>query len=190
MIEKTPPPSLTALTTLTVRVYVSTRPPSEESPMIAGPNPALDRWQALADEVRLGDAVVRYVHEFDWVSFLEASRKFLAPLESDERAQLEANIAADGCRDPLVLWKDGERHVLIDGHNRYEICAALGVKFQTKTLALADRKAVHDWMINCQLGRRNITAERMSYLRGTRYNNEKNDNPGRPSKELAKGLRL
>lgn len=45
-------------------------------------------------------------------------KALIPPLDADERAQLEANIVADGCRDPLVLWCD----VLLDGHNRHEIC--------------------------------------------------------------------
>jgi len=31
---------------------------------------------------------------------------------------LAKNIIEDGCRDPLVTWNG----MLLDGHNRYEIC--------------------------------------------------------------------
>lgn len=36
----------------------------------------------------------------------------IPPLQAEELAQLEANILADGCRDPLVAWGN----VLVDGH--------------------------------------------------------------------------
>ena len=29
----------------------------------------------------------------------------IPPLQAEERKQLEANIIADGCRDPLVVWR-------------------------------------------------------------------------------------
>jgi hypothetical protein len=45
-------------------------------------------------------------------------RAFVDPLTEIERAALERSLLAEGCRDALVLWRD----VLIDGHNRYEIC--------------------------------------------------------------------
>ena len=44
-------------------------------------------------------------------------KALIPPLSADESAQLEANLVADGCRDPLVVWGD----TLIDGHNRKAI---------------------------------------------------------------------
>src|SRR5436190_23682939 len=32
-------------------------------------------------------------------------RSLIPPLTSDERTQLEDNIFAEGCRDPLVVWQ-------------------------------------------------------------------------------------
>ena len=54
-------------------------------------------------------------------------KALIPPLVPEELAQLEANILADGCRDPLVTW----RGILIDGHNRFEICSRHGLEFQT-----------------------------------------------------------
>ena len=45
-------------------------------------------------------------------------QQLIRPLTSEERKQLEANIVADGCRDPITVWNG----IIIDGHNRYEIC--------------------------------------------------------------------
>jgi len=82
----------------------------------------------------------------------------IPPLSAEEKQQLEANIIADGCRDPLVLW--GE--TLIDGHNRYEICTRLGLPFDTVAKEFDSRDEVVLWMCINQLGRRNIN----SYDRG------------------------
>jgi site-specific DNA-methyltransferase (adenine-specific) len=80
-------------------------------------------------------------------------RALIPPLSADEYAQLEANIIADGCRDPLVVW-DG---TLIDGHNRHKICAEHGIPYATKEHAFADRDAAIIWIIKNQFGRRNLT---------------------------------
>ena len=66
---------------------------------------------------------------------LDILRKFIPPLASDERTQLEQNILQFGCKDPLIVWEtkrgiieptslnpDEQCYVLVDGHNRYEIC--------------------------------------------------------------------
>ena len=81
--------------------------------------------------------------------------KALIPaLSAQEREQLEANIARDGCRDPLVLW--GE--VLIDGHNRYEICTRLDLPYSTTQVAgVESRDDAKLWVLKNQLGRRNLT---------------------------------
>jgi len=76
----------------------------------------------------------------------------IPPLAAEEKAQLEANIVADGCRDPLVVWGD----TLIDGHNRYEICTRLGLPFKTVQKEFESRAHVRVWMRQLQRGRRNL----------------------------------
>jgi len=96
-------------------------------------------------------------------------KALIPPLAPDELAQLEANIIKDGCRDPLVVWKG----ILIDGHNRHEICTRNGLPFQTVEMVFDDREAAMDWMDANQLGRRNLTNDQRSILRGRRYNRTK-----------------
>jgi N6-adenosine-specific RNA methylase IME4 len=79
-------------------------------------------------------------------------KALIAPLQPDERQQLEENLVAHGCRDPLVLWKD----TLIDGHNRYEICQRRSIKYRTVEMALPSRDHVLLWIEENQLGRRNL----------------------------------
>ncbi len=91
----------------------------------------------------------------------------IPPLGASEREQLESNLLASGCRDPLVVWKG--HNILLDGHNRYEICTSEGIEFSTVSIDLPDRDAALDWIIRNQLGRRNLTPEAVSYFRGMLY---------------------
>ena len=100
--------------------------------------------------------------------------EFLAlipPLSATERQGLEASILAEGCRDPLIVWE--EKNILVDGHNRYEICTAHSIAFQVATRSFPDRTSVMDWMIDNQLSRRNLPPMLLRYLRGKRYLLEK-----------------
>ena len=81
-------------------------------------------------------------------------RSLIPPLSAEELSQLEANIRAEGCRDALVTWG----HILLDGHNRLEICTQLEIPFDTRAIDLPDRDAAVTWIITNQLGRRNLTA--------------------------------
>ena len=48
----------------------------------------------------------------------EEFKNVMPPLTEEEYRGLEKSLLEEGCRDPLVVWGD----ILIDGHNRYEIC--------------------------------------------------------------------
>jgi phage N-6-adenine-methyltransferase len=76
----------------------------------------------------------------------------IQPLSPEELTQLEANIQAHGCRDPLVTWND----FIVDGHHRFEICQRLDVPFQTVSMDFPDRSTAKVWMLHNQLGRRNL----------------------------------
>ena len=96
-------------------------------------------------------------------------RHLIRPLRQREYAQLEQNILSDGCRDPIVVWNG----VIVDGHNRYEICMRHGVPFATKEMEFECREAAIAWICANQLGRRNITEETRKFLIGMQYENEK-----------------
>ncbi len=123
----------------------------------------------------------------------------IPPLSAEERAQLEANLLADGCRDPLVVWVQPapepgthkcyahdeskcdlvpeddvwhcrhcehnpapQEYVLIDGHNRYEICTRNGIEYGIEEMLFDSRSDVIEWIIKNQFGRRNLS----DYQRG------------------------
>ena len=76
----------------------------------------------------------------------------IPPLTDEEYKGLEESILKDGCRDALVLW--GE--ILVDGHNRYEICTRHNIPFKTVQMEFSDRDVAREWMIKNQLSRRNL----------------------------------
>ncbi len=109
-------------------------------------------------------------------------QQLIPPLSDIERLQLEQNIEAEGCRDPLVVWMaESGDEILIDGHNRFEICERLGVQFRTVGLEFASRTEALDWIYRNQLGRRNLSPADASELRGRMYNGRKKT-VGRPNK--------
>lgn len=86
----------------------------------------------------------------------------IPPLTPEELAQLEDNILADGCRDPLVAW--AEEGILLDGHNRYRICQEHNISFDVRDVNIADREAAKLWIEENQLGRRNLTDDQRAAL--------------------------
>lgn len=79
--------------------------------------------------------------------------KNLIPALTDEEYKgLEQSILSEGCRDALVLWGD----ILVDGHNRYEICTKHGIAFNTVQKDFDSRDDVMLWMIDTQRARRNL----------------------------------
>lgn len=99
----------------------------------------------------------------------EEFKHLIRPLRHVEYAQLEKNIITDGCREPIVVWND----VIIDGHNRYEICVRHNIPFETKEMEFECREAAIAWICANQLGRRNITEETRKFLIGMQYESEK-----------------
>lgn len=79
-------------------------------------------------------------------------RQLIPSLTNEEYRQLEQNIIDEGCRDALVTWND----ILLDGHNRYEICAKNNIPFKTTSIELKDRDEAIEWIIRNQFGRRNL----------------------------------
>tara|TARA_B100000941_G_scaffold289619_1_gene269387 strand:+ start:171 stop:1316 length:1146 start_codon:yes stop_codon:yes gene_type:complete len=95
-------------------------------------------------------------------------QSLIPPLTDEELTGLEENLLRDGCIDPLIVW--AEQCILLDGHNRKAICDRYGIDYELHTVSLPDRAAAADWIDTHQLGRRNLSPEQMSLLRGRRYN--------------------
>lgn len=112
------------------------------------------------------------------VTGIKIDREFqnlIPALSDEERQQLEANIVEHGgARDPLVVWqRDGAADILLDGHNRYEICERLGLPYEVEHLEFGTRDEAADWIDRNQLGRRNLSKQDYKLLLGRRYNRAK-----------------
>ena len=83
----------------------------------------------------------------------------LSPLEME---QLEENCRADGkILDPIVVWGN----YLLDGRNRMRIAEKFGIPYEVVELNLADIDEAKKWVIDHQLGRRNLSDTEMQRLR-------------------------
>jgi hypothetical protein len=111
------------------------------------------------------------------ITILEEIKTWIPPLTLEEFEQLTQNIREEGCRDALIIWEkyedDDKKYILVDGHNRYAICTELKKEFRFELREFKDLDQVKNWMIINQLGKRNITEDEKSYLRGIQYKIEK-----------------
>jgi hypothetical protein len=119
------------------------------------------------------------------IIILPILKDLIRPLDSDEMEQLKTNILVNGCQDSLKIWQTSqkvispdsvsneEQFVLIDGHNRYKICTENNVSFAVSIMKFQSLDDVISWMIDLQLGRRNMSSNEIAYYRGLKYNQEK-----------------
>ncbi len=83
------------------------------------------------------------------------------PAEADT---MEANLLADGCREPLSVWKGS--NILLDGHHRFRICKKHRLPYKVVYVELASREAARSWIVANQCGRRNLSiAQRVMLMR-------------------------
>lgn len=82
-------------------------------------------------------------------------KDLLPPLTEEEFKQLEKNITSNGFdyNFPIITWND----FIVDGHNRYEICLKHGIEFVDRYISYETKEEVMSWMIDTQMGRRNLT---------------------------------
>lgn len=83
-------------------------------------------------------------------------RDFIPPLSGEEKKQLEDSLLKYGYKGaPIYILND----YIVDGHNRYELCKKHNIEYPVEELLLGDNATIIDvmeWMINTQLGRRNL----------------------------------
>ncbi len=83
----------------------------------------------------------------------ESFRTIIPSLVPEEYKLLEQSIISDGCRDAILTWNG----FIIDGHNRYAICQKHGLHYLTEEIGFDTEQDALVWIINNQLGRRNVT---------------------------------
>jgi hypothetical protein len=99
----------------------------------------------------------------------------IPPLSREEYQQLEANLLeAGGAREPLIVWDRGDKPaILLDGHNRFEICRAHDLRFDVDSLKFPNRTKAAEWIDRNQLGRRNLSKQDFAMILGRLYNRTK-----------------
>ena len=80
-------------------------------------------------------------------------RDALPPLKESEYEILEDKIKSNGCEMPLITWNGA----IVDGHNRYRICHENNIPFEFQEKEFDSREDVRIWIVDNQLGRRNLT---------------------------------
>ena len=91
----------------------------------------------------------------------------IPPLAPEELKQLHSSLCADGCLSPLIVWQGN--NVLVDGHNRYKYLTKNKMQFEAREIEFSNREEVKRFIILNQLGRRNVTPETATALRGIYY---------------------
>lgn len=92
-------------------------------------------------------------------------QSLIPSLSAGEREGLESSLKADGCVSPLIVWQD--HNILLDGHNRYDICRRQNIACKFHQVVLASREAAKAWIIRHQLGRRNLKESQRAMLATT-----------------------
>ena len=108
---------------------------------------------------------------WEWLDSYEASRKHAMNVGGypkdyeDGFGEWSCTVCGETCSDYDEL--------ILDGHNRYEICTRLNLPFDRVQMAFSDREAAEDWIDRNQLHRRNLNPNGASLLRGRIYNRTK-----------------
>ena len=116
----------------------------------------------------------------------EEFRDLLRPLNTEEFDNLEASIKELGMAyDPILHWEG----VIIDGHHRHQICEHGGYDYDMIGLEFDTREEAKQWILDKQIGRRNLTPTEIKYYRGLRYTKAAdNHTPGDSSSSFAKDM--
>lgn len=116
---------------------------------------------------------------------------FWPPLEEAELGELRDSIRANGILTPLHIWSHEGRSILLDGHHRLEVARELGCsEVRALILDIAGREEAIDWILKCQVSRRNVRPQVRAYAVGCLYNRAKSPRGGdRRSKSAAETLK-
>ena len=80
--------------------------------------------------------------------------ELLPPLTDEQLSLLEADILKNGCYAPIIVNED---LVIVDGHNRYQICEKHGLPYRLAVFSFEDLLEAKQWALDTQKSRRNLT---------------------------------
>lgn len=78
--------------------------------------------------------------------------ELLPPLSGEQLAALEKDILQNGCYAPIIVNED---LVIVDGHNRQQICTRHSLPYKMAVFAFDDLLEAKQWALDTQKGRRN-----------------------------------
>ena len=79
--------------------------------------------------------------------------ELLPPLSGEQLAALEKDILQNGCYAPIIVNED---LVVVDGHNRQQICTRHNLPYKMAVFAFDDLLEAKQWALDTQKGRRNL----------------------------------
>lgn len=79
--------------------------------------------------------------------------ELLPPLTDEQFSSLEADILQNGCYSPVITNED---LVVIDGHNRMDICEEHGIPYRIAVFHFDDMLEAKQWALDTQKSRRNL----------------------------------
>jgi hypothetical protein len=95
----------------------------------------------------------------------------IPPMSADSLAQLEANIRQRGLQDRLTIWAPNGEYILVDGYHRLKILKKLDEEPDPDDdysfldpERYPDRESVKIWILQNQIGRRNLTLEQRTAM--------------------------
>lgn len=99
----------------------------------------------------------------------EELRWLIYPISNRAFRALEEGIITDGCRDAIKVWN----HTILDGHNRYSICANHNIPYKVEKKHFKRRSDVMYWLCEQQLLRSDLPTQMRWYLIGMQYEMKK-----------------
>src|SRR3989442_3693438 len=91
-------------------------------------------------------------------------QQLIAPFSAQEFELLKSQVLAQGCLEPLYVWKTGDARVLLDGHNRLRICTENNCSYTVRNVEISDREQAKLWILEHQAGRRNLTDDQRAII--------------------------
>ena len=79
--------------------------------------------------------------------------ELLPPLTAEQLSSLEVDLLKNGCYSPIIVNED---MVIIDGHNRQNLCEKHRIPYRMAVFSFADMLEAKQWAIDNQKGRRNL----------------------------------
>lgn len=117
--------------------------------------------------------IPEYTEESTGITFKYADHRLDEIQVAGEWRQIKVWDAPDGEAYHLDMWPC----ILIDGHNRHEICTKHNIEYKTKTVELENKEQALEWIDKNQIGRRNLHPEAFRLILGRIYNRTKKPVP-------------